>query len=122
MDKKPLVFVVDDEMDLRDIMQYKFQAEGYDVETAVDGLDALQKIKNIEPDVIILDLNMPRLGGVQFFMNICNGKGEPKYPTIVLTARSNMESLFQMYKIERFMPKPFRLEELISTVQSVTNA
>src|SRR5690349_22835235 len=60
------ILVVDDEVDLRRILQLALEEEGFHVDSAADGLAALRKVRERPPDLVILDLNMPRMGGEQF--------------------------------------------------------
>ncbi|HEY4496776.1 MAG TPA: response regulator [Candidatus Paceibacterota bacterium] len=91
MANKPLILFVDDSEDFRDIFSTKLTAEGFDVVTAVNGEDALEKLKNINPEVILLDLEMPVMNGVETLLKIrsddkfknakvlfCTNYGEPK--------------------------------------------
>ena len=83
---KKLILAIDDEPDLLEMEKFQFEAKGYKVETANDGLEGLEKLKTIKPDLIILDLNMPRMGGVEFYQKICDEKNMPRYPVLILTA------------------------------------
>lgn len=113
------ILVIDDEEDLRDIIQFQCQAKGHLVTTANDGIDALEKLKKLKPDLIILDLNMPRMGGIEFYQRICGADGKPIYPVIVLTARANTRQLFMEFEVDGFMTKPFEVETLIEEMEIV---
>ena len=113
MGEKKLILVIDDEKDLTDIIKYEFEALGFDIRTAADGVEGLEALKSISPQLIILDLNMPRMGGVEFYKNILDEKGNPPYPVLVLTARVHDHELLEKYKFDSFMTKPFEIPELI---------
>jgi DNA-binding response OmpR family regulator len=101
------------------MLQFKFEAEGYKVVTARDGVEGLEKLKNIQPNLIILDMNMPRMGGLEFYKNICVSGVKPQYPVLVLTARANLESLFKDFAIDGFMIKPFDIDQLAKQVDAI---
>jgi DNA-binding response OmpR family regulator len=115
MEKSFKILVIDDEEDLRENLKYILQAQGYIVQMAEDGVQGLKKLEHFTPDLIILDMNMPNMGGVEFYQKICEGD-DPKYPVFVLTARANMEQLFKELKVEGFMTKPFDIEEFVKEV------
>ncbi|MBF0595190.1 MAG: response regulator [Candidatus Omnitrophica bacterium] len=116
MSTKGLILIVDDEEDLREMLQFKFEAEGYAVATASNGMEGLEKLLTIKPDLIVLDMNMPRMGGIEFYNKICGNDSRPKYPVLVLTARANLESLFKDFAIDGFMTKPFDVDQLVKEV------
>jgi DNA-binding response OmpR family regulator len=111
--KKDIILIIDDEPDLREMIQYQFQAKGFEVVTAENGIEALKKLKHIKPDLIVLDINMPKMGGLEFYQAICDQNARPRYPVLVLTARANLEQLFKDFDIHGFMSKPFDVGELI---------
>lgn len=113
------VMIIDDEEDLRDTVGYKFKAAGYEVVTAEDGLDGLEKLKECEPDLIILDVNMPRMNGLEFYQKIKGADDRTRYPVLVLTARANMENLFHDLDADGFMAKPFDLDDLLQTAEQI---
>jgi Response regulator containing CheY-like receiver, AAA-type ATPase, and DNA-binding domains len=118
MDVKTIL-IVDDEEDLREVLQYKFEAKGYNVVTAEDGVQGLEKLELIHPHLIILDMNMPRMDGIEFYKNICDVEIIPKYPVLVLTARANMEKLFRELDIDGFMAKPFDTDQLVAEAETI---
>lgn len=91
--KKDIILVIDDESDLREMVQYQFQARGFEVISAANGLEGLDRLKEVTPDLIILDMNMPKMGGLEFYQKICDQNARPKYPVLVLTARANLDQL-----------------------------
>lgn len=119
MKDKKTILVIDDEEDLREMVQYQFEARGYNVETAEDGIAGLEKLKTCNPDLIILDMNMPRMGGIEFYNNICTSDGKPSHSVFVLTARANMEQLFKDFNVDGFMAKPFEIDKLIREVDEI---
>ncbi len=119
MSIKRTVLIIDDEEDLRETLEYKFKAGGFNVFTAVDGLDGLERLKTIKPDLIILDMNMPKMNGLEFYQEIKGENEKPKYPVLVLTARANMEQLFIDLDVDGFMAKPFDLDELFSEGENI---
>lgn len=119
MDSDKIILIIDDEEDLRDTIEYSFTSKGFKVITAVDGVDGLEKLETVKPDLIILDMNMPRMNGVEFYGKIKGMDEKPKYPVLVLTARANMEQLFKELDVDGFMAKPFELRELVKEAISI---
>ena len=112
------VLVIDDEEDLRENLKYLLKMKGYDVEMASDGVEGVKKLDTYNPDLIILDLNMPNMGGIEFYQRICDGD-KPRYPVFVLTARANMEMFFKDFNVDGFMAKPFEISNLLDEVTLV---
>lgn len=112
------ILVIDDEEDLRENLKYVLQMKGYVVELAEDGVKGLKVLETFTPDLIILDLNMPNMGGIEFYQRICV-RDLPIYPVFVLTARANMEKLFKDFNVDGFMAKPFEITELLREVNFI---
>ncbi|HTL47092.1 MAG TPA: response regulator [Verrucomicrobiae bacterium] len=114
------ILIVDDEPQIRDVMGMMLSEEGYRILTACDGQEALEVLKDKKPDLILLDMNMPRMGGIVFYHNIANSyDGTPKYPLLVLTARAHLEDLFKDFKVDGFMSKPFKFEDLMEQIEKI---
>ena len=64
-------------------------------------------------------MNMPKMGGLEFYQKISDKLNQPKYPVLVLTARANMEQLFREFNIDGFMAKPFEVDELLEEVDTI---
>ena len=116
---KGKILVVDDEPDIVEIIKVRLEADHYEVTGARNGLEALEKLKKMNPHLIILDLNMPKMGGVEFYQHICDSNAVPKYPVLVLTARVNMEQLFREFHVNGFLHKPFKGEQLLEEVRTI---
>lgn len=116
---KKKILIIDDEVDLTQMIGFQFTSKGFEVQTAGDGVEALEKVKKFRPDLIILDMNMPRMGGIEFYSKICGPNGKPMYPVLVLTARANVQGLFKDLEIEGFMIKPFEIDQLIAEVELI---
>ena len=71
MDADKKILIIDDEIDLTQMMGFQFKAKGFEVQTAPDGLAGLECVASFKPDLIILDINMPRMGGIEFYSKIC---------------------------------------------------
>ncbi|MCA9400261.1 MAG: response regulator [Candidatus Omnitrophica bacterium] len=113
------LLIIDDEEDLLEVTKYEFEANGFRVFTARNGVEGLEQLRKIKPDLILLDMNMPKMGGVEFFKNICDAQGTPKHPVFVLTARAHMEDFFKGFDIDGFLPKPFEIDELVKKVTDI---
>lgn len=85
------ILVVDDEPDVRNFLAACIEDCGFQVETAVDGLDALDKLEKVDPDLMTLDMVMPRQSGVRTLRAIRETKRWADLPVIVITAHANDE-------------------------------
>jgi DNA-binding response OmpR family regulator len=113
------IMVIDDEADLTQLIGFQFKAKGFQVMTASDGMEALEKVHEFQPHLIILDMNMPRMGGIEFYSKICGKNGRPLYPVLVLTARANVQDLFKDLDIDGFIIKPFDIENLVHEAEVI---
>jgi two-component system response regulator VicR len=111
------IMVVDDEPDLVFITKSRLEANHYAVVTAEDGLEALAKVEAEHPDLILLDLLMPRMNGVEFVKELRRRKdGAARTPVIVVSARLDMREVFQDGEIAGFVSKPFESATLLARV------
>ncbi|MBN1353953.1 MAG: response regulator, partial [Candidatus Omnitrophica bacterium] len=117
--RKHTILLIDDEMDLADMLKYQLENHNYNVVLAYDGLEALEKLKTINPDLIILDINLPKMGGIEFYSRICSPYGKSKYPVLVMTARTNLEKVFKDIEVDGFIAKPFEIDDFIGEVRKI---
>lgn len=110
------VLLVDDDTSLLVTVADFLKFEGYDVTTADSGEAGLLRLENMTPDVIILDMGMPGMGGVGFLREISTADGKLRYPVLVLTARSNMAEFFANVDVDGFIAKPCDPQDLLMEV------
>ena len=116
-DERPRVLIVDDEKFIRDILADFLGMEGYIVRTAEDGAAALQVLGNAHYDLIISDLKMPNMGGIQLLEQI--GTAAPNALTVIMTGFGTVETAIDAMKrgAYDYILKPFKVEEVIRVVQ-----
>lgn len=119
--KKPSVLVVDDEADLVELVLYNLAKEGFAVESASEGGEALSKIRTQEYDLIILDLMLPGIQGIELCRIIRKDPKTARLPIIMLTAKG--EEVDKILGLEMgaddYMTKPFSPRELVARVKAV---
>lgn len=110
--KNPIILVIDDEESMRDSCALILTKEGYQAELAEDGSIGLEKIKNLKPDLVLIDLKMPGISGMEVLDNI--KQIDPNIIPVVITGYATVESAVEAMKKEAydFLPKPFTPEEL----------
>ncbi len=116
MAEKPRVLVVDDEEALRYLLSTELAAEGYDVETAGDGDEAIETIKQKDYDVVLLDIKMPRVDGFEVLRFIKQNK--PEIKVIMLTAYADVKNAIEALKLgaSDFVSKPYDLEDILTSI------
>jgi putative two-component system response regulator len=117
-----LVLIVDDEYIGRETLQSVLEGEGYDLEMAENGLQAIEKAKELLPDVILLDVMMPGMTGFEVCRHIRNDPRIAEIPIIILTALDDRESLLNALKAgaDDFISKPFDRYELRARLLGIT--
>jgi len=116
---KKHILLVDDEVNYSNMLKFEMEANGYTVELAINGVEALEKVAKTLPDLIVLDVNMPKMGGIEFYENLSKKGIRSKVPILVLTARSNVEELFRELDANGFMTKPFSIELFLKEIDTI---
>jgi two-component system response regulator RegX3 len=113
----PLVLVVDDEQSYRDALTVALQREGFAVETAADGIEALERFDAVQPALVLLDVMLPRVSGVDVCRQI---RTRSRVPIIMVTARNAEIDAVVGLEVgaDDYVTKPFRLRELIARVRA----
>ena len=115
------ILIVDDEKDILEFLSYNLKKEGFSIYTASDGSEGLEKTKKIKPDLIIVDLMMPKMNGIEMCENIRDDKKLSNVIILFLTARS--EDYTQIAALDSgaddFIKKPIKPKLLISKVKSL---
>jgi CheY-like chemotaxis protein len=121
---QPKVLVVDDDDVIRQLISVNLQLEGFDVHTAVDGVDCLEQVREICPDVITLDVMMPRLDGWEVATRLRADPETAKIPIVLLTARAQESDMRRGTRIgvDAYLTKPFDPDELIATVRRLADS
>lgn len=115
MNKKLLV--VDDDTDIRELLEFDLAQSGYDVDTAIDGADGLQKALMKNYDLILLDVMMPKINGFDVCKNIKNQK--PDIPILLLTAKGTIKDKTDGFDsgADDYIVKPFDIQEVLLRVR-----
>lgn len=119
--RRPLVLVVDDEEPIRAVIRAILTDEGFDVATAFDAEDALLSCQATCPDLILLDLNLPGIGGAAFLRLFRAGVSSAT-PVVVVSAMVDAEQTAHAMQADDFVRKPFMITELTDTVRRHTAA
>ena len=116
MDKQKCILIVEDEKNIVDILRFNLQREGYDTREAYDGADGLDKARSENPDLILLDVMLPKMNG----FDVCQKLREEgnNVPVIILTAREEEADKVLGLEIgaDDYITKPFSMRELIARV------
>jgi two-component system cell cycle response regulator len=120
-EKKPKVLCVDDEPSIRELLHHLLTAEGYEVVTAGDGMEALAVAQKEQPDLILLDIMMPKLDGMETCRRLRQEPATRNVRVIILTAYDMRERLEEAITAgaDDFLGKPIDLTELRIRVRSM---
>lgn len=115
------ILVVDDERHIVRLVQVNLERAGYEVVTAYDGVEALEKMKTENPDMVVLDVMMPRMDGFEVLKNL---QADPRYqdvPVIMLTAKAQDADIFKGWAsgVSSYLTKPFNPRELLVFVERI---
>jgi two-component system phosphate regulon response regulator PhoB len=114
------ILLAEDDPDIRHLVAYKLQRSGFDVVEAADGFAALQAARRAAPDLVLLDVRMPELNGLDVCRELRAAAGTTDVPIIILTARSRPQDLEQAYAAGAtdYIVKPFSPRELVHRVEA----
>jgi DNA-binding response OmpR family regulator len=115
------VLVVDDDEVIRQLIAVNLTLEGFDVATAVDGQDCLDKVRAIAPDVITLDVMMPRLDGWETTLQLRKSPDTAQIKVVMITARAQEEDIVRGAAVgaDAYLTKPFDPGEMIRVVREL---
>jgi two-component system, OmpR family, KDP operon response regulator KdpE len=116
--KKEKILVVDDEVGIRRALQRALAARGYEVESAADGLEAIAAAEVFAPDLIVLDLNLPELDGMEVCRRV---RGWSAVPILVLSVREDESDKVEALDLgaDDYLTKPFGIDELLARVRAL---
>ena len=112
------VLIVEDDLALSDVVAFTLRRAGYDVATAYDGLAALEMFASVSPDLLLLDLNLPRLDGLSVCRRV---RAESDLPIIILSVRGEDEAVVRGLEMgaDDYMVKPFSPTQLVARIRAV---
>lgn len=120
--RQPIILVVDDSLTVRKITSKLLAREGYQVELAKDGVDALEQLIELMPDVILSDIEMPRMDGFDFVRNVRSDHRLDKVPVIMITSRTadKHRNLAMEIGANQYLGKPYNEAELLKLLSDYT--
>jgi len=115
---RPVVLVVDDSLTMRKVLSRTLEREGYLVVSAKDGMDALQVMQENRPDIILLDIEMPRMDGFEFARNIRGDKSTAGIPIIMISSRTaeKHQAHARELGVNAFLGKPVQDDDLLTEI------
>jgi DNA-binding response OmpR family regulator len=113
------VLIVDDDCAVSKLLRYNLAAEGLSVLTADDGLEGVETAFEKAPDLVVLDLHMPKLNGWEVLWQLRNDSRTANTPIIMLTVQGDEDSVTEGWTrgVDCYLPKPFDIGELIIMVK-----
>jgi len=113
------IMIVDDEPDLRAMLDIMMKSEGYDTEMAVDGSDFLEEVDSFNPDIVTLDVMMPGLTTWEILGRLKGKKSNPKIilVTVVRFTEEEKKSLYEAANVVGYIKKPFEIDNLMGTIK-----
>jgi len=119
--KKGTILVIDDEKDLIELVRYNLEKEGFDVIAATDGQSGLEVVKKHRPDLVVLDLMMPGLDGLQVCQRLRSDPRSGRIPVIMLTAKATEADRVVGLELgaDDYITKPFSPREVVARVKAV---
>jgi DNA-binding response OmpR family regulator len=116
--EKRKILIIDDAKEVTRILRFHLEKK-YSVLEAHDGKKGLEMIFKEHPDLVILDINLPKMSGIELYEKMTSGKGKPLIPVIVLTVREELGQLFREMDADGFITKPFDVEKVTLEVDTV---
>ncbi|OPZ10574.1 MAG: Transcriptional regulatory protein YycF [candidate division BRC1 bacterium ADurb.BinA364] len=113
------ILIADDEQDIKDVVQIYLESQGYEVETAYDGLDALDRIETWKPDLVLLDIMMPVMDGISVCRKVKSSPATQHIPIIMVSAAAKAEKEAEARDAgaTAYVLKPFEPGDLMKTVE-----
>ena len=120
-DLPPLALVVDDSITMRRVTQRLFERNGMRVITAKDGIEALDELQHHQPDIVILDIEMPRMDGYEFAGRVRNNPDTAALPIIMVTSRTGEKHRARAIElgVNDYLGKPYQEPEMLDAVRNL---
>lgn len=113
------VLIADDEEAIRSLLSLALEAEGFDVLHAQDGVEAIEIAEEHRPDLVVMDMMMPRMGGLNALAHLRRRPSTADLPVVLLTARSSDDDILEGWRAgaDYYLTKPFDLGALLRFVE-----
>ncbi|MCK4881802.1 MAG: response regulator [Candidatus Omnitrophica bacterium] len=111
------ILIVDDDKGIVEVVKIALTKKGYEVFTAGDGNEGIEKVKAHSPDLILLDVVMPEMNGYEFLRALKALEGKALTPVVMVTAKEEMEELFKFEGVKEYIVKPTDPSELIQKIE-----
>ncbi|HEX5381301.1 MAG TPA: Hpt domain-containing protein [Acinetobacter sp.] len=120
-DTRRLIMIVDDSVTVRKVTSRLLERQGYDVVTAKDGVDAIEQLENVKPDLMLLDIEMPRMDGFEVTNLVRHHEVHKQLPIIMITSRTGEKHRERAFSlgVTHYMGKPFQEAELLNNIESL---
>lgn len=115
------ILVVDDDPDFQQLLVFDLKREGYETEIASNGEEGLEKVVVVKPDLIILDIKMPKVDGYTFVRRLKKETDMKEIPIIVLTSYEPMKDMFKMEGVKDYFVKSADMQMLMAAVKKYTS-
>ncbi|MDD3523956.1 MAG: response regulator transcription factor [Candidatus Cloacimonetes bacterium] len=121
MREKPAILIVEDEPDIRELIQYHLLKEGYETLLANNGKEALEIVKNQSPDLVLLDLMLPLVNGIEVLKTIRFVWNLSSLPIIIVSARTDETDIITALELgaDNYLSKPFSPKVLVANVKAL---
>lgn len=116
------ILVVDDDADIREVVESILRGDGYSVRTAENGAQAMELVRARRPHVILLDVRMPVMDGREFHKRLRELDPEHHIAVAMMSAYADLDEICGAVAVDARLRKPFELEELVSTVAKLAGA
>lgn len=113
------ILIVDDKPVARTLAQKRISEQGYKVIMAANGEEALQALSQTWPDMILLDVEMPRMNGYTFVGELAKLNLNPRIPIVVLTAHEELGPIFKRHGVREYLIKPLNIDLVIAKIQGI---
>jgi CheY-like chemotaxis protein len=122
MDEQPTILVIDDDPAMQTVLEIALREAGYRVEVASDGQEGVAKLVSLRPNLVICDIMMPQMDGVEAFQRMKDQLQEEGIPIFIITAL-NRKPWFADLEAEGavIIQKPFDIEQVLSLIQTMLN-
>ena len=111
------ILLVDDDRDFSQLLEFDLKKKGYQVVLACNGEEGLEKVQAEKPNLIVLEIKMPKMDGYTFVRRLKKDPGTKDIPLIVLTSYEPMKDMFQLEGVTDYFVKSVNVENLLKTIE-----